>query len=258
MSRPDRAVDRWVYSSVIRFSGVQVIAVALLLYPGIGLILPLGLGWSRVFLIEANLVGVVLGAAVSLGWLAGQIEDARRRHLIEWTSNLRLLDSEEFEWLVGELFRREGWTVRETGNRDGPDGNIDLELTRDGNRVIVQCKRWASWLVGVDDIRQFLGTLMREKLPVSAGIFVTLSTFTEQARDEATQAGLSIIEGSELYRRIDKVKRTEPCPLCETPMIFGKSDYGWWLRCSEPGCSGKRDLSADPARALELLIQPSK
>jgi hypothetical protein len=48
---------------------------------------------------------------------------------MEWTSDLRSLSAEEFEWLVGEFFRREEWDVRETGRQDGPDGNVDLELT---------------------------------------------------------------------------------------------------------------------------------
>jgi restriction endonuclease Mrr len=39
-------------------------------------------------------------------------------------------------------------------------------------------------MVGVEDIRGFAGALMREGLPGSAGVFVTMSTFGEQARAE--------------------------------------------------------------------------
>jgi HJR/Mrr/RecB family endonuclease len=241
---------------VSKSSGTEVAVLSLLLYGGIGLVLPLALGWPTWNLVEANVVGTASAAVVCLGWLFARIEAGHRRHLVEWTSNLRLLDSEEFEWLVGEVFRREGWAICETGRRDGPDGNIDLTMTRNGTRKIVQCKRWSSWPVGVDEIRKFLGTLMREKLPGDAGIYVTLSNFTEQAREEAEQAGIRVIDNRDLYSRIEKVRRTESCPVCGTPMILNQSQYGWWLRCVTPKCKGKRDLSNDPGRAVEMLIQP--
>src|SRR5258708_32926801 len=115
------------------------------------------------------------------------------------------------------MFRREGWTVCETGRSDGPDGNIDLELSRDGQRVIVQCKRWNSWSVGVDEIRGFAGTLMREGLNGSAGLYVTLSDFTEQARAEAQTIGLTLVDNRDLFARVEKTRRREPCPICQEP-----------------------------------------
>jgi hypothetical protein len=256
MSKPDNFLDRSVLALVSRISGPTVAALAVLLYAGIGLVLPLTVSWPTWYLVEANVIGTGLAAVVSCGWLMVRIEAGNRRRLVEWTSDLRLLDSSEFEWLVGEVFRREGWIVRETGSQDGPDGNIDLDLTRDRERKIVQCKRWTSWPIGVDELRRFLGTLMREKLPSDAGIFVTLSSFTEQARQEAQQAGITLVDNRELYSRIEKVRRSELCPLCKTPMTLGRSQHGWWLRCTTNGCSGKRDLSADPGRAVDLLIQP--
>lgn len=123
--------ERSINFIVARVSGRTVTALALLLYPCFGLILPLALGWPTFWLVLVNLLGAVLAACVSLGWLGIQLDAGHRRNLLEWTSNLRLLNPAEFEWLVGEVFRREGWTVQETGRQDEPDGNIDLELTRD-------------------------------------------------------------------------------------------------------------------------------
>jgi restriction endonuclease Mrr len=90
------------------------------------------------------LMGTLLAGSFVLAWFGVQVLAQRRRHLVEWTTDLRLLDAAEFEWLVGEVFRREGWAVEETGSQDGPDGNIDLRLTKAGARFIVQCKRWTS------------------------------------------------------------------------------------------------------------------
>lgn len=253
VSESEGFFERSFLTLVSRISGLTVIALALFLYVGCGLVLPLTLRWSTLNLVEANTLGTVFAAVVCLGWLGVRIQLAHRRNLLQWTTDLRLLDSTEFEWLVGEMFRREGWGVRETGSSNGPDGNIDLELTRDHERKIVQCKRWDSWSVGVDKVRLFLGTLAREHLPPESGIFVTLSKFTTRAEKEAHDAGLPLLDGKELHARIEKVRRPEPCPKCHSPMLLDRSEYGWWLRCETGGCEGKIDLSNDVARAVEFL-----
>ncbi len=55
------------------------------------------------------------------------------------TFNLSTISWKQFEQLVGEAYRRKGYQV--SGNvREGPDGGIDLVLTRDGEKTLVQCK----------------------------------------------------------------------------------------------------------------------
>ncbi|MFI5035946.1 MAG: restriction endonuclease [Acidimicrobiales bacterium] len=255
MSEQEDFFERTIKSFVERTSGWTVLALVLILYPGLGLLLPVLLGFSKVLLIEVNAVCVVFAMVLGVGWLGVELTASERRRLLEWTSNLRLLDSTEFEWLVGELFRREGWKVQETGQSDRPDGNIDLVLVRDGQRAIVQCKRWQSWVVGVDEIRNFAGTLLREKLPAQSGIFVTLSKFGQQARLEAKQVGIELLDSNDLLTRIEKVRRAEPCPICGSSMVLDHSVHGWWMRCISPGCKGKRDLSREPGRALDLLMK---
>jgi hypothetical protein len=252
----DRLIDRALLGLVRNVSGRTVAFLAILAYLGLGLVVPLSFGWSATYLVGANLTGVSLAAALTLGWLGLQIQAQSRRHLVEWTSDLRRLDAQEFEWLVGELYRREGWSVTETGRQDSGDGNVDLVLTDRLERRIVQCKRWTANWVGVDEIRSFAGTLMRENLPGSAGIFVTLSTFTQQARDEASTIGMTLVDNRDLYAHLEKVRRPEPCPVCAAPMVLGRSDRGWWFRCLAKGCAGKRDLGADPGLAISLLVLP--
>ena len=256
MSRLTTFTD-WLFLELPkRLPGRAVAAIALILYPGVALVLPVWLGWSGSWLVSANFLGAIFAADLSLGWLIAQIQARDRRHLLEWTTDLRLLEAAEFEWLVGEVFRREGWTVEETGRQGAPDGNIDLRLRKGSEQRIVQCKRWTSWQVGPTEIREFAGTLAREHLPPSAGIFVTLSTYTDQARDEARTLGLSLLEGRDLAGRIEKVRQAEPCPKCGAPMRVDRSAKGWWLRCPRfPSCDGKRDLSPDVARAVELLTR---
>ena len=238
---------------VTSLSGPMVLVIALLFYPGLGLALPLVLHWPTPRLIECNLLGVTLAGVVSLGWLTAKVEAAKRRHLVEWTTDLRLLTAEEFEWLAGETFRREGWTVEETGRQDAPDGNVDLKLTRDGRRMIVQCKRWTSQAVGVDEVRELAGTLMREGLRGSSGILVTLSDYTPSARAEARTIGIELVNGRGLFSRMEKVRRPVRCEICHQPMLLSRSARGWWFRCTTSGCGGKLDLPDEPGRAVELL-----
>jgi hypothetical protein len=254
MSRLDDLFER-IFLATGRMPGRAVAALALLFYAGVGLALPLALGLSVLGIVIANFFGTMLAGLVILGWLTVQVEAAKRRHLVDWTSNLRLLTAEEFEWLVGEVFRREGWKVQETGRQDAPDGNIDLELNREGQRVIVQCKRWTSTLVGIHEVREFGGTLRREGLPSNAGIFVTLSGFNEYAQSEAEKIGITLVDNHDLHDRIEKVRGVEPCPLCQKPMRLDYSSQGWWFHCVA-GCPGKRDLGKDPGRAVEFLTQP--
>jgi HJR/Mrr/RecB family endonuclease len=256
MSKLDDFLERILWTVATRLSGRTAAALAFLLYAGGGLTLPLALHWSVLNLVVANSLATMLAGLVILGWLAVQLQARDRRHLIEWTSDLRLLSAEEFEWLVGEVFRREGWKVQETGSQEDSDGNIDLQLTRDGQRTIVQCKRWESWLVGVKEVREFAGTLTREGLPASAGIFVTLSDFKGHATAEARKMGITLVNNRDLHSRTEKVRRAEPCQICGKPMILGHSSRGWWFRCVSPGCQGKRDLGSDPGRAVDLLTQP--
>lgn len=256
MNESDNAFDRVLTWYVTNVPGWLVAVTALLFYPVLGLVVPLALGWSIPNLVSTNVFGVTSAAALCLVWLVVRLEANRRRHLVEWTSNLRLLTAEEFEWLVGEVFRREGWTVQETGRQDRPDGNVDLRLAKGRARRLVQCKRWTSNQVGVNDIRAFAGTLLREDVAGAQGIFVTLSSFTEQAEHEAVKVGLTLVDGRELYKRVESVRRSEPCPLCDHPMMLDRSPRGWWLRCTVTGCIGKRHLDADPGRAVDLLLQP--
>jgi HJR/Mrr/RecB family endonuclease len=249
----DAAVDRLYEIVAARASERGIVLLAGALYLGIGLLLPLALAWPVPWLVSANLVGTTLAFSFLTVWLAARVQESRRRNLLEWTTDLRRLDAMEFEWLVGELFRREGWEVQETGKHGAPDGGIDLVLRRGQERSLVQCKRWTAWQVGVDEVRAFGGALSREGVPSSAGILVTLSDFTPTARIEGKQLKMSLLDGVDLYERVDKVRRPEPCPTCNSPMLLDRSPRGWWFRCTATGCAGKRDLGRDPAQAVELL-----
>ncbi|MDQ1546395.1 MAG: restriction system protein [Actinomycetota bacterium] len=250
------ALDDWLTRGVARLGVWKPLALAAVLYSGIGLVLPLSIDASRSILVALNVMGVLLGFVVILAWSLSILQASARRYLVDWTTDLRLLSSSEFEWLVGELMRREGWQVTETGRDGEPDGNIDLRVVRDEQTRLVQCKRWESWAVGVNEVRKLAGTLMREGLSGASGTLVTLSSFSEQAIAEAREIGVELVDGRALFRRLEAVRSAELCPNCETVMLLSRSEHGWWLRCPRwrEGCSGKRDLGPEPGRAVELLL----
>jgi hypothetical protein len=256
VTRLENAYERLLMAVASRASERGIIVLAGILYAGIGLLLPLAAGWSVPWLVAANAVGTTLAGTFLLTWLAVRVQASRRRNLLEWTTDLRRLDAAEFEWLVGEIYRREGWTVDETGLQDGPDGGIDLVLRRGREHVIVQCKRWTSWQVGVEDVRAFAGALAREGLQRGAGQFVTLSTFTEQARSEGSKLRLTLVDNVDLYAKVERARRPEPCPKCMAPMLLDRSPRGWWFRCVNGRCGGKKDLGNDPGQAVQVLTQP--
>lgn len=256
MIETDSRLEQLLHWFVQRFPPRVVAITVLVFYPGVALIVPTLLGFSHQWLILANAFGAFWAAAILLWWLLVQLAARDRRHLLEWTTDLRLLDAQEFEWFVGEIFRREGWAVRERGRQDAADGNVDLELAKSGERRLVQCKRWRATWVGVDEIRKFAGTLTAEKLPADAGIFVTLSRFNKHAVAEATRLGMELLDNADLHRRAEAVRRVEPCPNCSAPMVLDHSAHGWWFRCTTPSCGGKRHLDRDPGRALAILTEP--
>jgi restriction system protein len=96
----------------------------------------------------------LLLAVCWVGALASFIGSRHRRKLLDTRTDLESLSQggwRQFELLVGEAFRRQGYAVEETG-LGGADGGIDLILRKDG-RTLVQCKQWKRQQVGVSIVR---------------------------------------------------------------------------------------------------------
>lgn len=83
---------------------------------------------------------------------------------------------QEFEMLVGEAFRRREYMVSETGG-GGADGGVDLVLRKDGEKLLVQCKQWKAFKVGVTTIRELYGVMAAGG--AAGGFVVTSGVFTQ-------------------------------------------------------------------------------
>jgi len=99
------------------------------------------------------------------------------------TEDVRALTPSQFERYVGMLFEAFGCEVLHTGQTN--DGGVDLIVSKNGKRGVVQCKQYAPEnKVGSPTVRDLRGTMVRENADL--GFLVTTSTFTRQAIEEAS------------------------------------------------------------------------
>lgn len=130
----------------------------------------------------------------------------RERRLLDSQTDLasiRSLSWQRFETLVAEAYRRQGYAVsRPSGN--GPDGGVDMILKKNGNALLVQCKQWKAWKVGVKVVREMFGVLTARK--AQGMIIVTSGTFTQEARTFAAGKLIDLIEGQQLADLIRAVQ----------------------------------------------------
>jgi hypothetical protein len=110
------------------------------------------------------------------------------RYLADHPEKMYELKPRLFEELVAELFRAKGYEVELGPGRK--DGGVDIRafLRSDIGALLtlIQCKRYGpKHKINVDVVRQLHGVLNRDN--ASAGIIVTTSTFTRDARSEQQQ-----------------------------------------------------------------------
>lgn len=165
---------------------------------------------------------------------------------------------QQFERVVGEIFRVRGYSVQQRGG-NGPDGGVDLVLTRGAEKVLVQCKHWRAQRVGVTVVRELYGAMAAEH--AAGGIVVTQGEFTEDAKEFAKGRNLELLNGEALGRLakqaanstepvVAKVpalsdgNQSNPCPTCGADMIQRVAGRGpnagqrFWGCSRFPKCRG--------------------
>ncbi|MEE3504711.1 MULTISPECIES: restriction endonuclease [unclassified Pseudomonas] len=116
---------------------------------------------------------------------------------------------QQFELLVGEALRHQGFSVQETGG-NGPDGGVDLVARKDGEKYLVQCKQWRSLQVGVPTVRELYGAMAAEG--ATGGFVITSGRFTGPAKQFASGRNLRLVDGELLNQWIAATKRPGPRP----------------------------------------------
>lgn len=180
-------------------------------------------------------------------------------------ASIRLLSWKHFEELVGEAYRRQGYSVLENETA-GADGGVDLWLRKDRNRYLVQCKQWRSQKVGVNVVREMYGLVCAHN--AAGAIIITSGMFTEEARSFAKGKNLVLVEGPQLASMIEGVTRNtlpkdEPkalpkpgahettlCPSCGSHMVLRAAKKGghvgqqFWGCSHYPRCKGVKKVNS--------------
>lgn len=123
------------------------------------------------------------------------------------STNLALMDWEDFEHLIRELFEKEfssnGGEVKVTqASRDGGVDAIafDPDPIR-GGKIVIQAKRYTN-TVGVSAVRDLFGTVMNEG--ANKGILVTTSDYGPDSYEFAKGKPLTLLNGANLLYLLEK------------------------------------------------------
>ena len=188
--------------------------------------------------------GYLLAAACLLGAALRLATRLKQRRLFDGQRSLNEILSlswSDFEHLIAEAFRREGFVTNLTD--PGPDGGVDLVLTRERERWFVQCKQWRTRLVGVKPVRELAGVI--SAAGVTGGIVVCSGDFTSSARAFARQAGIRLIDGAALSKMVVSGKTesspagaSSDCPSCGSQLVRRIARQGQRRGLLFYGCSG--------------------
>lgn len=155
----------------------------------------------------------------------------------------------DFEKMVGEAFRQRGYQVSESGG-GGPDGGVDLVLTRGSEKFLVQCKQWRATLVGVDVVRQLYGVMAARG--AVGGFVVTSGDFSADAKAFASGRNIELVNANKLLAMVGRpqAQSTVPaCPKCGTSMVRRVAKQGanagqaFWGCPKFPACKGTLDIA---------------
>lgn len=203
---------------------------------------------------------------------ASAIARYRRRALVDGVAKsdsdgaLERMTWQEFELLVGEAYRRKGFSVVESGG-GGADGGVDLVLKKGSETFLVQCKQWRALKVGVTVVRELYGVMAARG--AAGGMVVTSGRFSDDAAAFAKGRNIELVDGPKLTHLIRGVpppslvapgatRIPEPasysgapvCPRCGKAMarrIAKQGANAWkpfWGCPGFPGCRGTRPIES--------------
>jgi restriction system protein len=203
----------------------------------------------------AGAAGSSLGRSARRLVGAGKSGARSKLHISQWTPELlKRLDWRRFEELCAAYFEIQGF--RTDLAYSGVDGGVDIKVYEQGAKsasIIVQCKPWNAYRVGIKPVRELRSVMASGS--VGEGVLVTSGKFTQEARDFAGKEKISLIDGTELLGKIGELVPekslallkvatqgdflTPTCPTCAIKMISRKSTThgrAYWGCRNYPGC----------------------
>ena len=169
------------------------------------------------------------------------------------TEALAKMSWQDFEILMGQWFKTQGYEVVQAGGAHA-DGGVDIELRKAGELYLVQCKHYRAWKVPVDTVRDLYGVMTSRG--ATGGFVVTSGRFTGPATEFASGRVISLIDGEKLAQILkqssvvtphpidDALSVTPKCPKCGSEMIRRTAHHGdnsgkdFWGCSRYPACRG--------------------
>lgn len=162
------------------------------------------------------------------------------------------MKQQEFEALVGEGFRLQGYLVIAVAR-----GEADLVLEKGKETFFVQLRHWRAPEVDVGAVRELHGAMTAGG--AAGGFIVTTGKFSPAAVEFANASGIRLVSGKSLDAMLEQAKQTitlplriEPrlgpanpaCPRCGRPMVQRIAQQGaqagkpFWGCSAFPDCRG--------------------
>jgi restriction system protein len=156
-----------------------------------------------------------------------------------WSAQLlKQLEWRRFEELCAACFEMEGYAARVA--RTGADGVVDIHLcaaASDKPSILVQCKAWDAYRVGIEPVRRLRAAMTASRL--GEGMLVSSGRFTPEAADYAGKNFIRLVDGTAFLARLASLPPeksltllkfatqgdylTPTCPSCSIKMVSRKS-----------------------------------
>ncbi|WP_298844603.1 restriction endonuclease [uncultured Clostridium sp.] len=163
------------------------------------------------------------------------------------------MSGEEFERFLLVHFQKLGYKGDTTPKTN--DYGADLVLSKDGEKIVVQAKRWSS-KVGIESVQQVIGAKSYYK--ANSCIVATNNFFTPNAIKLASSSSVDLWDRSKLLEIMSKsngreiakeatnqtdISKRNICPKCGSEMILKKGKYGSFYGCYKyPKCKFTKNI----------------
>jgi restriction endonuclease len=199
---------------------------------------------------QAPLRQVLLWAASTLSLLAGLgviIAHRWRTNVLGHDSlqSIRWLSPREFNRLVEEGFRRQGYMVQ-TSERFFSRAGIDLILRKADKHILVLCRRDpepARQMAAVQELHAATATLQE-----ASGLLITSEGVAPEVKVFAAGQGIAVIEGPALLKLVQRARGEKPELSVRREPHFGipLTDLPVCSTCGGPMVPGSHHEHVDP------------
>lgn len=118
--------------------------------------------------------------------------------------DIRRMPASEFEYFVGEGFRRRGFAQSAAPARKG----VDLVVHNSDETLLVHFKHWKAASVGAKPLRELAAAIAAER--ANGGFFLAAGAISAEAREIATRANIEVMDGRALELLVLDARRPEP------------------------------------------------